>query len=129
MTPEEQALLGAAALRTAATDDIELYYVDVLNDGAGGGSEGEAFPASAVPDAKYADSIIVGANSRVQFLVAHEIGHVLLNTGVHFPPEFAQINLMRRIPTRTDTPTSPKRLTPNQESEMLSKRPNLLTGP
>ncbi len=84
MTPEEKALLDAADLRTAATDDIELYFVNYLSVR----SLGEAFPNSLVPNQKYADSVIVSAKDATAigepFIEAHGIGHVLLDDGIHY---------------------------------------------
>jgi hypothetical protein len=127
MTPEEQALLGAAAIRTAATDDVELYYVNKFTNFPDG--RAKAFWASGVPVPKYADSVIIAADKKGLFTVPHEIGHVLLDSGAHFPREYDQINLMRLGTSDADGTTESKRLTPGQEADMLSKRPNLLTGP
>src|SRR5207237_4306377 len=93
-TAEEQALLGAADLRTAANDDIELYYVNFLNDGSGTGFRGESFPKVGVTDAAYADSAIINTRDKRLFTVAHEIGHVLADDGEHFAETFAEFILM-----------------------------------
>src|SRR5262249_40144202 len=79
MTSMEQALLGDANLRTRARDDIEVYYIGRFADG----SIGESFRASAVPDSKYADSIIIGAFENDDQVLAHEIGHILTDDGGH----------------------------------------------
>ncbi|VTU01014.1 na-ca exchanger integrin-beta4 : Regulatory P domain of subtilisin-like proprotein convertases OS=Oscillatoria acuminata PCC 6304 GN=Oscil6304_2815 PE=3 SV=1: Calx-beta: CarboxypepD_reg [Gemmataceae bacterium] len=82
MTAEEQALLGFAAYRTPpdanGNDDIEVYYVNYLSSG----SNGEAFAASLVPDAKYANSIVLDGH-RIYHLIGHESLHVLLNAKGH----------------------------------------------
>ncbi len=125
MTEEEKALLGATELRTAATDDVELYFVNYLSDN----SRGEAFPNSRVADHKYGDSAIVSAKNATligdPFTEAHEIGHVLLDTG-HYSAALKQANLMVAYPSTTDTERASKRLTEGQETDALSKRHNLI---
>jgi hypothetical protein len=117
-------------LRTAAADDIELYFVNFLAPAPG--SAGEAFPASLVPDARYEDSVIISVAERRPFTVPHEIGHVLMDTvppNVHYSGPLKYANLMYAPTSGTDTVISTKRLTTDQELDAHSKRPNLLTGP
>lgn len=125
MTNEEKALLGAAGLRTAATDDVELYFVNYLSDG----NRGESFWAAGVPDQKYADSVVISKDASTLFTIPHEIGHLLLNTGNHFTGSFWPANLMRSGTSTTDGVVESKRLAPSQQTSMYSSRPNLLTGP
>ena len=120
MTPEEKALLGAANLRTAATDDIELYFVNYMVD-----SRGTAYRKSAISDQKYVDSVIISARDATVFTHAHEIGHVLLDSG-HYTAAGWAANLMRGGTTKTDTETASKRLTKGQGKDAHSKRPPLL---
>lgn len=81
MTAEEVALLGHAPYRTQTVggkDDIEVYYVKTLSNR----SDGEAFTASLVPDAKYKHSLILNAIHGYTTL-AHEAMHVLIDDGSH----------------------------------------------
>jgi hypothetical protein len=126
LTAEEKALLDGAGLRTAATDDIELYFI---NKFAPRDRRGEALGASGVPDNKYADSVIIAYEDRTDFVVPHEIGHILLDSGDHYTGSLWPANLMRTAPSALDSETASKRLTPAQQADMLTKRPNLLTGP
>jgi hypothetical protein len=128
-TAEEQALM-VPGTRTAATDDVELYFVNFIVGGGTSEWKGESFPAYAVSDSKYADSVIIAKNYYSLFTVAHELGHVLLDDGTHYTGPVRTTNLMRNGGTSAiDLVTGSKRWTPGQATDILSKRPNLLTGP
>jgi hypothetical protein len=141
MTNEEKALFDKAEFRTTATDDIELYFVNLINTG----SAGQSYWASGVPDQKYADSVVIsvlglkgtnnpqGTNINPSpFTVAHEIGHILLNSGDHWEVGVKKVNLMRSPTSSSDSEFATKRLLLEQEETMLGKpgklpaRPNLL---
>jgi hypothetical protein len=114
-TPEEQTLIGAD-FRTAATDDVELYFVNYFEID---GRRGEAFAAADVPDSKYAGTVIISVRDREPFTIAHEIGHILLNTGKHVTGPQSSVNLMREGGTSTvDEHWSSKRLTKVQATTM-----------
>jgi hypothetical protein len=131
MTQEEKDLLGKADLRSPAGDSIEVYYVNKFDDA---GQYGESFPASAVP-AIYADSVILSSPDTKpaqwpQITVAHEIGHVLLDSGSHYEGPARKANLMVDGPQgiqdptnllgpQVDVVTGSKRLTVEQEAIML----------
>lgn len=129
MTQEEKDLLGDAALRTAAVDDVELYFVNYLSDGA----NGESFWAAGVPHAKYSDSVIISVDKYKWSTVPHEIGHVLLNSGLHVTGAISETRLMSRFGTPSDNVLHEKRLTGNvtegEHKAMYTERPDLLTGP
>ncbi len=118
-------LVGSTAIpiRTAATDDVELFIINYFADGGGNsltGFRGLSFPPAAMslhPDSPdIVDSVIVSARYRTTFTVAHEIGHILTNAGHYgdppgtFTPLLVQPNLMRRITSDQD------RLDPYQET-------------
>ena len=128
MTDEEKALLGAGGLRTAATDDIEVYVVNYFTPR----SEGESFWATGVPDAKYADSVIIRGPTEYVVL-AHEIGHVLMDNGDHPDANigYNRVNLMAAPPptVRFGDVTANRRITAAQAKLMLSKRSDLLSKP
>jgi hypothetical protein len=137
MTQEEKDLLGHAAFRTPWTDDIEVYYVNYFHDADGKEKQnfwGESFPASGVPDAIYADSVVVASPATKplqwpQQIVAHEIGHILLNSGNHLEEPANSVNLMaypahavtdKQNPSLlVDDVLASKRLTVEQEQIML----------
>jgi hypothetical protein len=124
ITDEEKALLGASDIRTAGTDDIEIYYVLPMT-----GRFGESFWASAVPDSKYADSVVVGQD-RTYRTLAHEIGHILLDDGDHAVARGEQIvNLMTRNLVLRNDVSDCRRIFAQQGRNMLVKRPNLLANP
>ncbi len=99
-------------LRSAATDDVELFFVNYFRsreDAPGGGTTtyhdekfaGYSFPASATFE-DLVDSVVVSASYLDYFTVAHEIGHILANDGEHvtvepgyFTRERMEANLMR----------------------------------
>ena len=117
MTVEEKNLLGAAALRTASEDDIEVYYVNSLSLD----SLGLAFGASNVPDAKYKNSVILSRLRYPYAVPAHEVGHVLLDTGSHYAGVNKAQNLMSKGAAGTGashTVLSQKRLTESQANSM-----------
>jgi hypothetical protein len=126
MTAEEKALLGAAALRTPAKDDIEVYFVEGMRF-----SNGESFPVSAVPDAKYVDSIILNSNTMVYNTLPHEIGHVLMDNGSHLEGVIGvnKVNLMVDVYQIKNQVTDSRRIKAIQALDMLHKRPNLLSNP
>lgn len=115
MTDEEKALLGAAALRSAAAD-VEAYYVNSLS----AGSRGEAFPTGFVPDQKYAHSVIIAATAETVFSLAHEIGHVVEDKVDHYAGANKNQNLMRSGTSATNTVDASKRLTEDQATNMLA---------
>lgn len=129
LTPEEMALLGAATLR--AKNNIDVYYVNYLANKDGKpfptGGYAESFPASRVPDAKYADSIIVSADKEVYQTLAHEIGHILMNTANHVTGSI--VNLMAGDPRINNTEMDSRRITDTQATLMLTQRRNLLSNP
>ena len=132
ITAEEVALLvpsykNAAnqniQVRTAAVDDVELYFVNYFSDNR----VGEAFRASKVPDARYEDSAVISIRDYVPAVIPHEIGHVLeLN---HDFSGMKLVNLMFEKAEQVINIDDPKRLTDNQSGIMLNTRKNLLTGP
>lgn len=127
LSKEEETLLDEPGLPTAATNDIELYFVNYFTDQD---RRGEAFAAVAVPDQKYADSTVISVDDRTPFTTGHEIGHLMLNTLAHYTGTLWPANLMRGWGTSVaDEVTASKRLTPGQQADMLTKRPNLLTAP
>jgi len=106
---------------------VELYFVNYFTDKPN--RKGEAFSAANVSASRYMDSVVISADKRTPFTIAHEIGHVLTNAG-HYEDPPAYANLMRAGGTSTaDSETASKRLTPDQQTAILTKRPNLLTGP
>ncbi len=116
MTDEEKALLGAPALRSGAVD-VEVYYVNPLS----GGSGGEAFPTSFVPDQKYAHSVIIAGDLDDVFNLAHETGHVLEENNLgHYAGANTAQNLMRSGTSATNTVDASKRLTDDQATDMLA---------
>jgi hypothetical protein len=132
LSPDESGLLGA--FRTAATDDIEVYYVKQMGV-PGFPLLGRAYIASVVPDARYADSIVVAAN---KFLIlAHEIGHVLLDAGGHFAANGAPYGVAYRVNLMVDGEVmrrdvdyrDSRRLTAAQATDILRRRPGLLIAP
>ncbi len=131
MTTEEKALLGDDKLRTPTDDDIEVYYVNYLSiNGKPPGHSAEAFEASNVPDAKYADSII-SRGATAYTTLAHEIGHVLMDAGGH-PDGNLGVNIdnLMAAPSQLNGQvTDSRRITATQAAAMLSKRPNLLSNP
>lgn len=155
MTDEEKALLGATNPRLRTTteesggkDDIEVYYVNNLSSGAKGRSywaAGVPKDVNGVPDARYADSLILDG-IRLYTTLAHEAGHVLMNDGEHFPHPAAEspldsVNLMVVLPRarHDETVYDSRRLTLAQQIAMIgdpsttpptpAKRPNLLFDP
>lgn len=129
MTNEEKALLGDTdvQLRTAATDDVELYFVNHLAPAPG--SYGESFWSAGVPAAKYADSAIISKDRFRWSDLPHEIGHVLLDSGDHVTGGLASTRLMYADGTLVDDVLHEKRLTEQEETSMYTARPNLLTAP
>ncbi|MBX9580885.1 MAG: hypothetical protein K2X87_11305 [Gemmataceae bacterium] len=127
LTAEETALFTEPKLTTAATDDIELFWVNFINTPD---RQGYAFWASAVPHAKYADHVGISTRTRVYNTIAHEIGHVLLDDGFHYTGPLAPANLMNAVAGWVgDSVTAPRRLTVEQETDMLCIRYNLLSPP
>ena len=132
VTPEEAALL-AHPLRTNATDDVELFFVNYFEPDD---RRGEAFFASVNPDARFDDAVIIRKNFG-KFTVAHELGHILLDKG-HYLGPLKYANLMHS-PTSIEEVTGTKRLLMSQQTlilgdstadpPVLAARPHLLTGP
>jgi hypothetical protein len=133
LTTEEANLLGATSYRTTTDnegkDDIEVYYVNALSKG----SIGESFPEMFTPDSKYNDSIIIASNRDYQTL-AHEMMHILMNSGEHFqlaPPNDSVLDSVnvyvegKRSRENHDVLDS-RRITSGQQVDLISKRPNLI---
>ena len=131
LTAEEVALM-VPANRTAALDDIELYYVNYLS----GTSRGEAVHFSTAPAPRFEDSVIISADAmaavpgRERFVVAHEIGHILLDAGHVTDVLGIFVNLMKKGTDFEDgSVLASKRLTEPQGEDILTKRLNLLSNP
>lgn len=115
------------SLQTIATDDIEMFFVNILTRGDKL-KAGFALNASLVPEAKYADTVFIpGKFYTSRFAVPHEIGHILLDDGDHVTGKDSKINLMFADASAYDTVRAIKRLTVAQYLAMTTKRPNLLT--
>jgi hypothetical protein len=127
MTTEEQALLGDATLRTAATDDVELYFVNHFGNRPT--LRGQSYWFAGVPENKYVDSVIISVEQYKAFTISHEIGHLLLNSGGHYTGALWPANLMRSGTSAADSADASKRLTSDQQTALLANRQNLLTGP
>ena len=129
---QERALLGAQTLRTPADDDIEVYYVNYLtNDGSiAAGDPSVSFRASQVPQ-QYADSIIINSRKEVYMTLAHEIGHILMDSGAHPDGNVGtnKVNLMAVPYLVARWVTDSRRISEEQATAMLTKRPNLLQDP
>ena len=115
---------------------IEIYFVKKFKDNE---IAGISYTASVVPDAKYADSIVMKGVTDDQTL-AHEVGHILLNSGDHVPgflgyigdfPIFALtiVNLMAAPHKYLGEITDSRRITAAQANAMLKNRPNLVLPP
>jgi hypothetical protein len=134
MTTEEKDLLDAfEPVSPANKNYILVLFVNFLaKNGVENGYSGEAFTAEGVPNPKYADSIILSAKrANPSYVLAHEIGHVLLNSGEHPDKDFNVnlVNLMVSGAQSNATVTDSRRITAKQAEDMLSKRPNLLSKP
>jgi hypothetical protein len=105
-TQEETALL--TSLATPSTNDIQVFYVNLLSPQA---SRGEAFLKSMLPP-PLGDNIIVAA-TRTPFTLGHELGHVLKSDGSHSNDSF---HLMRNGTSQANTLSSSKRLTNGESS-------------
>lgn len=100
------------------------------------GSDGESFWAAAVPEAKYADSVILAASHGYTTL-AHEATHVLRNSGDHYqvnpatPSQLDRVNLIvdGNRAAETGLVIDSRRLTLGQEAELYANRPNLVSTP
>ena len=123
MTDEEKALLGTAALRTVADDDVEVYFVNALSNR----SYGEAFWAAGVPDAKYKNSVVIQSTREAFWILAHEVGHVLLNSGDHFNGANVNQNLMKGKVGVGNTVGGLTRVTEAQATDFLAS--SLLINP
>lgn len=130
MTNEEKALLGFADYRTLPvngnSDDIEVYYVNLMAPRA----LGLTYSIVAVPDDKYADSVVIEADTTYRTL-AHEIGHVLTGDGGH-PDGTVGVNLTNLMasPSQvTGLVSDSRRITTAQAALMFSHRLNLLHVP
>ncbi len=129
VTAHEAALLGAAALRTAATDDIEVYFIERF---MGADRRGEALRGTAVPNAALADSIIISARDTDYAVLAHEIGHILEDDGGHWNANAqpTRITLLMAYPRNISfAVTDSRRLTGTEAAAILTQRPNLLKNP
>lgn len=134
--PDETRKLLDAPYRTAALDDVELYFINRFAAPARGG---EAFPAVGLLPERYVDTAIVivkdGKVGNSPFTIAHEIGHLLTNAG-HYQGPLEAANLMRSSPSEVDSVIASKRLTNGQEVDMVGcaeadppiapRRPNLV---
>ena len=128
-TDEEKSLLEAN-LRSPTvnnlSDDVEVYYVNYLTSN----SLGEAFPASIVANASFADSVVSKGDTHYMVL-AHEIAHLLLNNGDHLDGTVGvnKVNLMASPYQVSGLVTDSRRITAAQATTMLSARANLLIVP
>jgi hypothetical protein len=112
---------------------ISVYYVNYFVDAMGKEiptGYGESFPRKLVTNIQYADSIIVSAKYEQYQTLAHEIGHILENSGEHSD---SKVNLMYGgvPPLVNNTPpaTDSRRISATQAVHMLNNRPNLLSAP
>ena len=133
LTDDEKNLLGDATLRKPTNDYIEVYFVKQLK---GDKIAGIAYTASVVPDPKYADSVVMKGDRDGQTL-AHEVGHILLDSGDHVPsflgwlngrPILALtiVNLMAKTANWEGGVIDSRRITAAQAKAMWTKRTNLV---
>ena len=76
-TPEEEALFGA--LGTPSTDDIHIFYVNVIDTIINQVRAGHTFSEGSLPPNRkvYAGNVVISSNREDPFTVSHELGHVL----------------------------------------------------
>ncbi len=129
LSDEEKALFDEATLRTKGLDDIEVYFVselkvaDLLHTG------GEALAPSYSPDKKYNDSVVIGKVGGSVQLLAHELGHILLDDGDHFDPDQGvnSTRLMSQTMISDGAVTDSRRFTAGQAKTIATKRKDLLS--
>jgi hypothetical protein len=88
-TPEEKSLLDGLA--TAADNDMQAFYVNFMSQSSYGESFSKGQFTNAA-DVKYTGNVVVSSTRR-SYVLAHELGHILTNTGNHHPET---INLMHQ---------------------------------
>lgn len=139
---EEVGLLGDETLRTAANDDIEVYYVTKISS-AFGPLYGLAYPSQQLKpaDQKYAESVVISNDLALPNTLPHELVHVLENItpvlqggSVHYPYTGAKAtpldntNLIAQVSILSrGTVTAAMRLNVEQQERALKNRPNLLS--
>ncbi|MEI6736612.1 MAG: hypothetical protein WCL31_06820, partial [Actinomycetes bacterium] len=110
-TSEETALFDGTFV-TATQDDIQVIYVN--NFSPAPGSSGEAFWRAAF-SAPLSDNVIISASGRKPFTLAHEVGHLLENSGNHVS---STVNLLRSGTSTSNSIGASKRLTDAQTQTM-----------
>lgn len=117
LTDEEMAFFTAVA--STSTDDIQIFYIDKFSvaGNQNSGIKGFADRASAFDPGVFANTIVLQQN-RFPFVLAHELGHLLLNDGSH---EGVRENLMSTGREYQNTLIDdPKRLNGEQQKSILS---------
>ena len=129
LSADEKKLLGDEKLRTEDKGDIEVYFISDLKTGFDW-TFGEAIAPSYSPDIKVNDSILIGKINGLQ-LLAHEIGHILLDDGGHADATTGtkQTLIMTDISKAKDVVSDSRRFTTAQAQTVTTKRKDLLQKP
>lgn len=135
LSAEEKAILDAP-FRTAAVDDIEVYLISDLKIQGEGvvAANGESIAPSyspVKPNKKYDDSIFLGKVDDKFQVLAHEIGHILLDDKGHLDSEMGvnRTRLMSDYIQRKQEVFDSLRFTSDQAKSIVAKRKDLLHNP